>query len=312
MTRFDGDAVALVERDGAAQERDRGGGFLVGEHLGVGQAGGVIDRDVNGVPAPSSAATPAASVARGPRCALPVTRLPAPPRMRPSFLTSMWISSPGRGARSDGRFQPEPAELAHPDPLQHRADRRDRHVEQLASSGAVNRNRRNAANNCTVAHSVRLGTRLGALERSNNPACPRPASGPPTSSRPPTHSGRLRRPRDRPALLDHPSTIRRRPFRLSAALACNLIRVLLGTGASQPPASKEDRMNNVPQELHLAPADSPRSASLVGDSQRAQRPGRDRRHVLELLLGHRQSRQPGDDLAERDAPLDPRQLGPDA
>ena len=43
--------MALVKRDGAAQERDRGAGLLVGQHLGVGQARGVIDRDMHKLPA---------------------------------------------------------------------------------------------------------------------------------------------------------------------------------------------------------------------------------------------------------------------
>ena len=48
---LDGDAVAAVELDRAAQERDRGGGFLVGEDFGVGQACRVVDRDMHALPA---------------------------------------------------------------------------------------------------------------------------------------------------------------------------------------------------------------------------------------------------------------------
>jgi len=53
------------------------------------------------------------------------------------------------------------------------------------------------------------------------------------------------------AAIDHRSSttnraIRRRCVNDSAALACNLIRVLLQRlGLRQPPASKEARMNNV-------------------------------------------------------------------
>jgi len=43
--------VALVERDGPAQEARSGGRFLVGEDFGVGEACGVVDRDVDGFPA---------------------------------------------------------------------------------------------------------------------------------------------------------------------------------------------------------------------------------------------------------------------
>ena len=59
---LDGDAVAGVELDRAAQERDGGGRFLVGQDFGVGQAGGVVDGDVNGVPA-GHAASDAGGVA---------------------------------------------------------------------------------------------------------------------------------------------------------------------------------------------------------------------------------------------------------
>src|SRR4051794_763841 len=43
---LDVDAVAAVERERALEERDRGGGLLIGEHLDVGQAGSVVDADV--------------------------------------------------------------------------------------------------------------------------------------------------------------------------------------------------------------------------------------------------------------------------
>ncbi len=53
---LDRDAVAVVERDRAAQEADGCGGFLVGQDLDVGQAGGVIDADVDELPAGGAAA----------------------------------------------------------------------------------------------------------------------------------------------------------------------------------------------------------------------------------------------------------------
>ena len=76
---LDGDAVAGVVRDRAAQEPDRGGGLLVGEDLDVGQAGGVVDRDVHELPAdgPRLASGGCGAAAGGAR--LPVTRCPAPP-----------------------------------------------------------------------------------------------------------------------------------------------------------------------------------------------------------------------------------------
>ena len=78
MQLLDGDAVAAVERASAAQEPDRGGGLLVGEDFGVGQAGGVVDRDVHELPA--DVATRAGRVGRWRvvRAGWPVTRCPAP------------------------------------------------------------------------------------------------------------------------------------------------------------------------------------------------------------------------------------------
>ena len=40
-----------VELDGSSEERDDGERLVVGQYFGVGQAGAVIDRDVNVLPA---------------------------------------------------------------------------------------------------------------------------------------------------------------------------------------------------------------------------------------------------------------------
>jgi hypothetical protein len=48
---LDGHAMARVERDRAVQKPNGGCGRLVAENLGVGQAAGVIDGDMDGVPA---------------------------------------------------------------------------------------------------------------------------------------------------------------------------------------------------------------------------------------------------------------------
>src|SRR5436309_16136979 len=48
---LDADAVTREERDGAAQEADRGRRLLVVENFDVGQAGAVVDRDVDELPA---------------------------------------------------------------------------------------------------------------------------------------------------------------------------------------------------------------------------------------------------------------------
>ena len=48
---LDGDVVAGVEGDGSFEELDGGGGFLVAVDFDVGQAGGVVDADVDELPA---------------------------------------------------------------------------------------------------------------------------------------------------------------------------------------------------------------------------------------------------------------------
>ena len=83
-----GDAVLGEVGRGAGQERSAGGAFLVGQDLGVGQSGVVVDEGMDVVVADASSPDlfPAAAVARQ----------PPPSGIRPIFLTSMWTSSPGR------------------------------------------------------------------------------------------------------------------------------------------------------------------------------------------------------------------------
>jgi hypothetical protein len=90
---FDRDAVPSVEGDGPAQERDRGGGAFVGENFDIGQAGAVVDGDVDELPAlvVDPAMVPTGALAAQDA----VSGAPDPAEL----LTSMWISSPGR-ARS--------------------------------------------------------------------------------------------------------------------------------------------------------------------------------------------------------------------
>ena len=69
------------------EEGDGAGLALVGQDLGVGEARGIVDGDVQVLPA--DAACPV-TCRRS-----PVMRWPMP-SILPSFLVSMWISSPGR------------------------------------------------------------------------------------------------------------------------------------------------------------------------------------------------------------------------
>src|SRR6202167_3775257 len=59
----DGDAVLGVEGDGGAQEDDGGFALLVGQHAGEGEAGVIVDGDVESLPAGELRAAAAAAVA---------------------------------------------------------------------------------------------------------------------------------------------------------------------------------------------------------------------------------------------------------
>src|SRR6059058_3660561 len=67
---LDDDAVALEELQRSPQKADRGRGLLVAQDLGVGQAGGVVDGDVDVVPADDLAIHAALVAAGAPRVAL--------------------------------------------------------------------------------------------------------------------------------------------------------------------------------------------------------------------------------------------------
>jgi hypothetical protein len=130
---FDGDAVALIKRDGSTQEPDRRRGLLVAQDLGVGKAGGVVDGDVHEVPArlatdPSCRVGVAAGVVRA------ATEDPlAGAAVDPAELLDVDVNQlAGRGAFIANRgLQAQPAELAHPQSLADRRDRRQRQIEQL-------------------------------------------------------------------------------------------------------------------------------------------------------------------------------------
>ena len=86
-----------LERDPAMRTMRRppqkaGGGLaaLVGEHLDVGQAGGVVDANVD------DSQPIRRSRERGEAITAVAGDAMARPRIRPSFLTSTWTSSPGR------------------------------------------------------------------------------------------------------------------------------------------------------------------------------------------------------------------------
>ena len=91
---LDADAEGGEVRDGAAKEADRGDRFLVLEHLDVDEAGRVVDRDVHVLPADGLWRAVMAWRARAGWS--PSDAMSGAARIRPSFLTSTWTSSPGR------------------------------------------------------------------------------------------------------------------------------------------------------------------------------------------------------------------------
>ena len=174
---LDGDAVGW--RSSATARRrnaDRGGGLLVGEDLDVGQAGGVVDRDVHVLPA-DGLARDARRRRCGERCSalrLPVTRLPAPPLDPPELLDVdvdqlagplALVALRGLQARA-GRACPSRSASGSPTPS------RAAISSSSAISAPVIRNRRSAAIASIRRSSVRLATDRGAEERSSSPARP--------------------------------------------------------------------------------------------------------------------------------------------
>ena len=161
--------MALVEGERAREEGDRRAGLLVRQHFGVGQAGGVIDGDMNAVPADGLAL-----VAIGVGAVAPVVALDAG-----DALASAAVDAPelfdvdvDQLARSLtlialGRLLTEPAQATIPIRVRI-SDTVDAGIaSNSAISRPVNRSRRSAAIASIRRSSVRLATRCGALLRSN-------------------------------------------------------------------------------------------------------------------------------------------------
>src|SRR5215213_5871675 len=113
--RFDLDAVATVEGNGAAEEADRGRGFLVGEDFGVGEAAVIVDGDVDELVADGVASSSGlVDVARVVMLS-PAADAPAGATLDPAQLLDVDVDElAGPGALvAKGLLEPEPAEPAH-------------------------------------------------------------------------------------------------------------------------------------------------------------------------------------------------------
>jgi hypothetical protein len=124
---LNGDAVAGVERDSSSQEADGGGGFLVGEDLDVGQAGGVVDADVHELPADRFLALLARAALQTP---VAVNAMAGAAGRDPAEFLDVDVQQLARVAAlvAVGRLRRlKAAELAQADAQQDRRDRRQRH-----------------------------------------------------------------------------------------------------------------------------------------------------------------------------------------
>src|SRR5581483_4668667 len=132
---FDGDAVALIEGDRAAEEGNSGGCFFVGEHLGVGEAAVVVDADVDALVADVVAAD-TVTVGEARVVALAALRLEralARPAFNPAEPLDVDVDELARSGAlvADRLLEPEPAELAHPGPGQDPGHGRERHPQRF-------------------------------------------------------------------------------------------------------------------------------------------------------------------------------------
>lgn len=163
---FDFDAVTAVERDRPAQKPDGRGRLLVGEDLGVSEAGGVVDADVDVVLADARAV-----VAAGPAAVRPVSAAGGDP----AELLDVGVQQLARLAtlvavRWLRRIEPR----GFPSPMRARtAGTVETAISRhMAISAPVIRNRRSAAMVATRSSGVRCGTDFGSDDRSMSPVGP--------------------------------------------------------------------------------------------------------------------------------------------
>jgi hypothetical protein len=231
-------------RDRATQEGDRGRGFLVLEHLDVGEPGRVVDRNMHELPADPAATQTAIAMDAMADLSDPseLLDIDVDELARPPLLVRLAASS-----GSSRQSFPSPIRVKIPETVETGIP------SVSAISAPVIRSRRSPAIIATRASSVRAGTEAGAEQRSNRPC-------PPSTLRRRSHFETVRTltpAASAAAAIVHPSrstrsTARRRLCGQVPALACNFIRnTLLGAGRLAAPASKEARMEQRSEELQL-------------------------------------------------------------
>jgi len=168
--------VASEALDGSLEEADDGRGVLLLQHLGVGQASAVVDRDMDVLPA-DRFATNALGVCSA-RAMSFVERLARDPvasaRLDASELFDVdveQLARPGTLIARSG-LDAKPAELPIPILVGIPETVESAIPDTSAISGPVNRSRRSAAIASTRRPLVRRGIECGAEERSSSPSSP--------------------------------------------------------------------------------------------------------------------------------------------
>ncbi len=221
------DPMRREEGDRALEEADRGLLPLVGQDLGVGEAGGVVDADVDAFVAGAAAAN---TVGVGPRLGAKRALAPedpvAGPAVDPAQLLDVdvdQLACPPLLIAADRLGRLEATELAQADPLQHRRGCRGRHLEKLGDLGPGHADPPQRLDRCDLrfrglvvdslgrrAPVMQAGLALGEV------------AADPLAAAPFAHSGRLGGLHERTALLghslDHDQTALRAEGRVSVEL----------------------------------------------------------------------------------------------
>jgi hypothetical protein len=228
------DPVGAVEADRPPQEADRGGRLLVGQDLDVGQAGGVVDADVDPLPAGHAPAVTTTTLELAP--AVAGDPMPRPLDADPAQFLDVDVDQlAGSGAlvAADRLRRLEAREPAETYPLQHRRDGRGRHPQGLGDLRPGQ------------SDPPQRGDRLDPLGRGgvgDPPGRRAPVEQPglalgavaadPLAGGPLAHSGGLGRLRERPALLDDTSADHEPALRAELGISVKLHPgLLLGAGA---------------------------------------------------------------------------------
>lgn len=177
------DAVAAKEAQGVEQEGQAGLAGLVGEYLGTGQAGVVIDRQMQTLPALAAVlARPCVALAAAVAHCPTGDRLQSQrggirwpmPSIRPSFLMSIWIISPGVSFSQrmiSGLGSSANKWLKQRDFLIRATVARDKPTEVAIFQNGWRRRRR-ASTLARYSPVARFCSLWGRLERSASPATP--------------------------------------------------------------------------------------------------------------------------------------------